>query len=143
MYPSDVDLANITAADINNEKEIDLTEIHNSLAFDYETNTFQIIDGANKIPGKVDAIKQWIELFIRTEKSKYLIYTDEFGLDLSDLVGYRLPRSYQVAEIIRRVTEGILTKCPCVESVHDWDFDKGHFSFTVKTTTGEEVRISE
>lgn len=144
MYPSDIDLTNITVEDVENAtRTIDLSVINDSLAFDYKTNTFKILDGTNKIPGKIDAIKQWIELFIRTEKERYPIYTDEFGVDFSDLVGYRLPRSYQVSEIIRRITEGILSKCPCVETVYDWDFDRGHFSFTVKTTTGEEVVISE
>ena len=44
---------------------------------------------------------------------------------------------------MRRINEGILTKCPDVRSVSDWDFDKGTFSFKVTTNTGEEVVISE
>ena len=94
-------------------------------------------------PTKIDAIKQWIELYIRTEINKYAIYTDSFGIDTRGLLGYRLPRGYQVAEIMRRINEGILTKCPDVKSVSDWDFDKGTFSFKVTTNTGEEVVISE
>ena len=123
---------------------IDLTKLGKSLAFDYKTDRFVLVDGKNKIPTKIESIKQWIELYLRTAVNKYLIYSSDFGVDFSDLVGYRLPRSYQVSEIIRRVNSGILNKCPCVSEVKNWSFDgaKG-FSFTVVTNTGEEVKISE
>lgn len=118
-------------------------EIGKSLAFDYKTDRFILVDGANKIPSKIEAIKQWIELFIRTEINRYKIYTDTFGVKLKDLVGYRLPRAYQIAEIERRITEGILRKCPNVVRVYGWRFNKGEFEFTVTTDTGEEVKIHE
>ena len=144
MFPSDVDLSNVTYTSTEQATNtLDLTKLGQSLAFDYDTNTFVIVAGTNKIPTKIDSIKQWIELFIRTEKDRYKIYTDEFGCDFSDLVGWRLPRGYQASEIMRRINDGILSKCPCVASVSDWEFDKGTFSFTVTTDTGEEVRISE
>ena len=144
MFPSDVDLSNVTYTSTEQATNaLDLTTLGRSLAFDYDTNTFTIVAGTNKIPSKIDSIKQWIELFIRTEKDRYVIYTDEFGCDFSDLVGWRLPRGYQVSEIMRRINDGILSKCPCVSSVTDWEFNAGTFSFTVTTDTGEEVRISE
>ena len=144
MFPSDVDLSNVTYTSTEQATNaLDLTKLGQSLAFDYGSNTFVIVAGTNKIPTKIDSIKQWIELFIRTEKDRYKIYTDEFGCDFSDLVGWRLPRGYQVSEIMRRINDGILSKCPCVSSVTDWEFNAGTFSFTVTTDTGEEVRISE
>ena len=78
---------------------------------------------------------------MRTELNKYLIYSDTFGLDLSDLVSYRLPRSAQVSEIIRRLNEGITQKCKHVERCEDFNFDNGTFSFTVITDLGEEVKF--
>ncbi len=142
MFPDDVDYdeEEVTTTDDTADTTTSGT-IGRSLKFDYETNQFVIEDGANVEPSKIDAIKQWIELFIRTEVDKYKVYTSSFGVDLRDLVGYRLPRGYQVAEIMRRINEGILTKCPDVESVSEWSFDKGTFSFTVTTNTGEEVVI--
>ena len=93
MFPSDVDLSNITYASAEaTTQALDLTTLGKSLAFDYSTNTFVISAGTNVIPSKIDSIKQWVELFIRTEKDRYVIYTDEFGCDFSDLVGWRLPR---------------------------------------------------
>ena len=142
MFPTDVDIAGeitpaITQLPTTNDN------LGRSLKFDYETNSFVIINGKNVEPSKIDAIKQWIELYIRTEINKYVIYTDEFGVDLNGLVGYRLPRGLQVAEIMRRINNGILSKCPNVTKVSDWNFDKGHFTFTVTTNTGEEVVINE
>ena len=144
LFPVDVDFANIPADTVDETvAEPATNEIGRSLKFDYETREFVFIDGKNVEPSKIDAIKQWIELYIRTEINKYVIYTENFGVDLNDLVGYRLPRGYQVSEIMRRINTGILTQCPNVVRVSDWNFDKGTFSFTVTTNTGEEVVISE
>lgn len=143
MFPSDVDLSAVTTPTINTTSRT-TNNIGRSLKFDYTTNTFVIKAGQNVEPSKIDAIKQWIELYIRTEINKYVIYTNEFGVDLSGLVGYRLPRGLQIAEIMRRINSGILQKCPNVANVSDWDFsDNGTFSFTVTTNTGEEIKINE
>ena len=88
----------------------------------------------------MEALEQWIQLFVRTELNKYAIYSDTFGLDLSDLVGHRLPRSAQVSEIIRRLNEGITQK-KHVERCEDFNFDAGKFSFTVITDLGEDVKL--
>lgn len=89
----------------------------------------------------MEAVKQWIELFIRVELGKYAIYSDNFGLDLRELIGYRLPRSVQVSEIIRRLHDGIMNGCKHVTSCEDFLFDKGHFTFTVITDLGDEIKL--
>lgn len=110
-----------------------------SLLFDYKTNSFVVKHGNVQEASRVEAVKQWIELFIRVELNKYAIYDDKFGLDLSNLIGYRLPRSVQVSEIIRRLHDGIIQGCKHVTACEDFSFDKGTFSFTVTTDLGEEV----
>ena len=112
-----------------------------SLLFDYKKNQFVVKSGNVQETTRVEAVKQWIELFIRVELNKYAIYSDNFGLDLSNLVGYRLPRSVQVSEIIRRLHDGILNGCKHVTDVQDFSFDNGTFSFTVITDLGEEVKF--
>lgn len=143
MFPNDVDL-NIYVNTVDDTQDTAVTgTIGRSIKFDYDKKEFVILDGKPIEPSKIDSIKQWIELYIRTEINKYAVYTDSFGVDTRGLLGYRLPRGYQVAEIMRRINEGILTKCPDIKSVGEWDFSKGTFSFTVVTNTGEEVVISE
>ena len=142
MFPTDIDLSTVTVPITATSRTSN--NIGRSLKFDYATNTFVIKSGQNVEPTKIDAIKQWIELYIRTEVNKYVIYTEEFGVNLKGLVGYRLPRGLQIAEIMRRINSGILQKCPNVANVSDWDFnDNGTFSFTVTTNTGEEITINE
>lgn len=143
MFPDDINLD----IDVNTvDDTLDAAAagtIGRSIKFDYDKKEFIVDEGKLVEPTKIDAIKQWIELYIRTEINKYAVYSDSFGIDTRGLLGYRLPRGYQVAEIMRRINEGILTKCPDVKSVGDWDFNKGTFSFKVTTNTGEEVVISE
>lgn len=143
MFPDDVDLdIDVNTVDDTLDASVAGT-IGRSIKFDYDKKEFIVDEGKLVEPSKIDSIKQWIELYIRTEIKKYAVYTDSFGIDTRGLLGYRLPRGYQVAEIMRRINEGILTKCPDVRSVSDWDFDKGTFSFKVTINTGEEVVISE
>lgn len=89
----------------------------------------------------VNDVKQWVELYIKVEKDKYKIYDENFGMDFSDIVGYRLPRSVQVSEIIRRLKRGIINGCDNVTDVRDFTFDKGKFTFTLITDLGEEVLL--
>lgn len=106
-----------------------------SVKFNYDTNTFDV----DNLPDEVEQVKQWVELLIKVEKDKYKIYDDNFGMDFSDIVGYRLPRSVQVSEIIRRLKRTIINGCDHVTDVRDFTFDKGTFTFTLITDLGGEV----
>lgn len=106
--------------------------------FNYDTNTFEVDSPMTE----VDELKQWVQLLIITEKNKYKIYDDNFGMDFSDIIGYRLPRSVQVSEIIRRLKRTILNGCFHVKDVRDFTFDKGKFTFALVTDLGEEVILS-
>lgn len=108
-----------------------------NIKFDYDTNTF-LPDVATD---NVNDVKQWVELYIKVELNKYKIYDENFGMDFSDIVGYRLPRSVQVSEIIRRLKRGIINGCDNVTDVRDFKFDKGKFTFTLVTDLGEEVLL--
>lgn len=90
-------------------------------------------------PSEVEQVKEWVELLIKVEKDKYKIYDENFGMDFSDIIGYRLPRSVQVSEIIRRLKRTIINGCDHVTDVKDFTFDKGTFTFTLVTDLGEEV----
>lgn len=62
-------------------------------------------------------------------------------MDFSDIVGYRLPRSVQVSEIIRRLKRTIINGADHVQDVRDFSFDNGTFTFTIVTDFGEDVII--
>lgn len=99
------------------------------IKFDYDNNSFD----PNDLTDETTELKQWVELLIKVEKNKYKIYDENFGMDFSDIVGYRLPRSVQVSEIIRRLKRTIINGCDHVTDVKDFTFDKGTFTFTLVT----------
>ena len=105
------------------------------IKFNYGNNSFE----PDKEIKELEELKQWIQLLIITEKDKYKIYNSEFGMSFNDLLGYRLPRSVQVSEIIRRLKRSIIQGADHVVDVKDFTFDRGKFTFTVLTDLGEEV----
>lgn len=142
IFPTDVDLSSIIVNTTDETADSTAPEtVGRSFGFDFAEGKFIFADGKVVETNKLQAIKNWIELYIRTDVLKYKVYDADFGVDLKDLISYRLPRGYQVAEIIRRITEGILSNCPCTKEVKDWKFDRGHFYFTVVLDDGGEVKI--
>lgn len=109
--------------------------ITKNIKFNYDTNSFEVDNPTDN----VNDVKQWVELLIKVEKDKYKIYNENFGMDFSDIIGYRLPRSVQVSEIIRRLKRTIINGCDNVVDVKDFKFNKGEFRFTIVTDLGEEV----
>ena len=68
----------------------------------------------------LEAMKQVIYKIINTERYKYPIYSWNYGVELSDLVGE--PVSYVCAEAERRITEA-LTQDDRIDEVSDFKFD--------------------
>lgn len=144
MFPSDVDFSEIKIATVDENKgETVVKSVGRSFLFDFNNKQFVLLDGAIQECTHTEAICQWIKLYINTEMGKYKIYSDDYGVNTAGLIGYRLPRSFIVSEIKRRISEGIIKFCPLVEEVTDWNFDKGTFEFKVKTTLGEELTITD
>ena len=87
----------------------------------------------------IDAMEQVIYKILNTERYNYPIYTWNFGVEFSDLIGE--PVSYVCSEIERRITEA-LTQDDRIESVDDFEFDidKKHevvCTFIVHTIFGD------
>ncbi len=84
---------------------------------------------------ELEAMKQVIYKILNTERYKYVIYSWNFGIELSDLFGK--PVNYVVPELRRRITEA-LVQDNRVLSVEDFEFDKskrGIISVGFKVTT--------
>ena len=66
--------------------------------------TYEVING--RIYGwlsGLDAMRQAIEKMLMTERFGYLIYTDNYGFELMDLIGVNI--NYAKADIERRIKE--------------------------------------
>ena len=94
----------------------------------------------------LEAVKQAIYFMLNTERYQYLIYSWDYGVELSDLFGQ--PYSYVVPEIERRVTE-CLMQDDRIKEVNNFSVEKTknnvHATFTVVTVYGEvesEVNVN-
>ena len=87
----------------------------------------------------IEAMEQLVYKILNTDRYMYPIYTWNFGVEFSDLIGE--PVSYVCAEIERRITEA-LTQDNRIVSVSDFEFDisKKHevvCAFIVRTIFGD------
>ncbi|MFV0520514.1 MAG: DUF2634 domain-containing protein [Lachnospirales bacterium] len=94
---------------------------------------------------KIESMKQVIFKILNTEKDKYLIYSNIYGIDLTDLFGE--PMSFAEVEVEKRVIEA-LTKDNRIDSVTDFVFEKksrGVLStiFVVHTIYGDIIQNLE
>jgi hypothetical protein len=95
----------------------------------------------NRMLGKVDgleAIKQAIYLRLSTEKDDYLIYSEDYGIQLEDLIGES--DTYVLPTLQGRIAEALL-RDERVLGVDDFYFteEKGSVTaaFTVRTVWGD------
>jgi hypothetical protein len=109
-------------------------------AIDFENGTIGgFIDGD-------DAVKQFAIKSLMTERSKYSIYTEDYGTELMDLVGADVTVALLESEIPRMVEETLIYD-DRIDEVSDIiltrEGDKLYISFRVVTTTGEEITTEE
>lgn len=123
-----------------------IPQTENELKNDFEfeeipTNTFKLNDSYNQLYGFTDgieAMKQAIYLILNIERYEYLIFSWDYGIELSDLFGQ--PITYVMAELERRISEALLQDSR-ITSVENFEFDyqknKIFCMFTVYTIFGE------
>lgn len=107
------------------------------------SKTYALLDG--RIVGTVDgddAIKQYVAKAIRTARNRFLIYNDEYGCELEDLIGANVTRELLEDEIPRVITEALIYD-DRIASVGSFVIsntgDSVFIKFTVTLTTGQTV----
>lgn len=112
-------------------------EIEPSLTWHLNLETGRIdkqIDG-------MEAIRQYIRKALITPRNQYLIYNDEYGEEVSTLIGSNLTQSVQNVELPRLIEEALLyddriSKISDIE-VNPYMTDGVHISVTVELVDGE------
>lgn len=120
---------------------------NNILSADIEIETqpslnYKMVFNKDSIVGTVDeleAMKQVIFKILNTERFQYVIYSQEYGIELQDLFGE--PMSFVCAELEDRITEALIQD-DRIESVSDFDFslerkDEVLVTFMVHTIFGD------
>lgn len=85
----------------------------------------------------INAITQAVKLILATERFEFLIYSDQYGIELIDLFGENM--NYAMSEIKRRVNEA-LTQDERILGTENFEFERTkrglHVTFTVVTDIG-------
>ena len=106
------------------------------------TYTYKADSAAECVRGYADgieAMKQAVYKVLLTERYRYTMYSENYGIETADLFGE--PLSYVCSELERRITEALIQD-DRIESVSDFEFDipsRGtvHVDFTVHTVFGD------
>lgn len=118
---------------------------YNDHDFDMEENetslTYKMYISKNTISGKTDgleAMKQAVYKILYTERFEYPIYSQNYGVELSDLYGE--DHAWVCPEIERRICEA-LTQDERIKEVDNFDFtidqNSVQVSFIVHTVFGD------
>ena len=107
----------------------------------YPSKTYYMNLDRSRIQGNTDEIEsipQAIYCVLNTERSKYLAYSDNYGIEFEELYGK--PITYVIPELERRIKEALEWDTR-IDSVDDFVFEeKGnsiHVTFTVHTIYGD------
>lgn len=123
-----------------------IPSINDDLQSDFEieeqpSKTFELNTDKNTIinyTDELDAMKQAIYLILSVERYQYIIYSWNYGIELTDLFGQPIP--FVLPEIKRRVTEALMQD-DRIQAVDAFSFDvikgKVHANFTVHTIFGD------
>jgi len=120
--------------------------VNDDLQSDFEfeeepSRTYKMNLTESTIAGYVDereAMVQAIYLILNIERYEYLIYSWDYGIELTDLFGQPIP--FVLPELKRRITEALLQDTR-ITGVDNFSFEvkkgKVHASFTVNTIFGD------
>jgi hypothetical protein len=101
------------------EEASDTTELGRVFLFDSVSGNHVLLDGKFVEATDIEAVEQWTRLVITTEKGKYRVYDDDFGMELEQFKGRRdIPEAFVRAEIERQLEEQLL-KHVLIEAVSD------------------------
>nr|DAO06128.1 MAG TPA: Protein of unknown function (DUF2634) [Caudoviricetes sp.] len=146
MFPTDTDFQDIKISTTNEQS----SKIGRSFLFDFKTGQHQITDGKVVECDQLQAIKQWLELLVRTMLDKYKVYRGTgFGLTWEQYIGRRdLPLGFIISEMEREVSEAAVKLNSAIASVQDFTVERQTrgltigFSAVLKDKQVLEVSIS-
>jgi phage baseplate assembly protein W len=128
--------------DIELETTDDITMVQPS-------RTIKLDFQAGTLGGYIDeeeAIRQFAEKALRTARSRFLIYDDDYGCEIEDLLGQTATREYIDTEIPRMIQEALIYD-DRIDDVNNFIVDSAGdtvtIEFTIVTLDGTEIIIEE
>lgn len=146
MFPTDINLeTEIETAE--KEQEAISSRIGRSFLFNFETGQHQIVDGAVTECSELTAIKQWLELMVKTALDKFQVYQNTgFGTSAEKFIGRRtLPKGFVASELEREIKESCLLN-PAIERAADFKITRTvrgmEIAFTAYLANGELLEVN-
>lgn len=103
-------------------------------AYDFKNNRLlKNDDGMTYLIYGADALKIWIYKALKTERYRYLAYTDDFGSEIDDLIGSSRTMEVLKLELQRVIIEALIYN-PYILEVRDFMFEKNGSGLCVKFT---------
>lgn len=125
MFPTIIESSENETQSIREKVISTSTTLANTPNLNFENKVIVLSNGSPKLISDVEAIRQWIVLFITTPKNTYKIYDGtNFGTSIRKLFGRkRLNNGYEEAEVEREIREG-LPICPAINRVTGFNMEK-------------------
>lgn len=144
MFPVDIDL-NAIAEKAESEQAVS-SRIGRSFLFDFKTGQHSVVDGAVVECNELTAIKQWLELMVRTTLDEFQVYQDTgFGASVDKFIGRRtLPKGFVASELEREIKESCKL-CPAIERAGNFNIERTtrgmEIAFTAYLVNGELLEV--
>lgn len=113
------------------------------------SKTYKLDFTTGRIGGFIDekeALQQAVHKAIITARERFLIYTDEYGCELEDLIGSSVTKAF-IETDIPRVIEEALVYDDRIDSINDLTItavgDTVTISFSITDSNGEEITFDE
>ncbi len=110
---------------------------------EFSSRTYDLLNMNSRLDGK-EAVVQAVMKILNTEKSDFGIYSDRYGVSVSDLFG--TDADYACVELERRIQEALLYDSR-VKSVTEFRFkvkcNAVSVSFIVNTELGEDFSVTK
>lgn len=127
------------------EKEVNILPTYYEVAWDYETDNIQIVNGNPVIVEGNEAIKVWCYKTLLTSRYDHYIYSWDHGSELQNLIGKSYSRDLTESEAKRYIEEA-LSMNPYITEVTInscvFDGDSLNANITVNTIYEGEVNLS-
>lgn len=117
--------------------ESDLS-LFKEIAIDFNTGEPILQNGEVIILEKTEALKVWVWKTLKTERNRYLIYSEDYGNDLIENIGQIYDKTTKDALMINEIKNCLLVN-PYITNVYNFSIDGGRtpiISFSIDTIYG-------
>jgi Protein of unknown function (DUF2634). len=115
-------------------------------AWDFANDRFLYEAGKHKIVTENEALKVWIYKALKTERWRYRVYDNDYGIELEQFIGRRTNNSSSAGEVEQFISEALLAN-PYIKSIEDMQYsingDSLSYEITLTTIYGSMTATNQ